>query len=68
VKKKRTKAVRKPRALVFGQWLTLEPDYDGEFYLNAPQGIGIGFDTRDARKIAAWLTRFADWSDSRRGK
>ncbi len=61
--KGKKKAPRKPRLLRFGSWLELEAERNREFYLTANSGISVGYDARDARRLAAWLLKFADWAD-----
>ena len=70
MKKKRTKTVRKPSVLVIPGTMTFSCDDGPDIYYAGVdiRGEGTWLTAPEARRLAAWLTRFADWSDSRRGK
>jgi hypothetical protein len=70
MKKKRTKAVRKPRPLrVSGFCIPIAAQCDcGSKDCALLDLQQAQLDCDDARRLASWLTRFADWCESRRGK
>lgn len=69
--KKPARKPTKPKPFKIGTMLRcdLEGAGEDEFFMGVsldPENQMIGFDSKEARRLASWLTRFADWAEARK--